>query len=304
MSSSTSPTRTVHVVTDSTCSLPADLARRWGVHVVPLQVVVDGRAHLEGVDLSTGDLVRALDDHASLSTSQPTPRAFAEAYERAAGEGAERIVSLHLSGELSGTVHAAALAARDASVPVDVVDSRTVAMGLGFAVLAAAREAAHGASGPVVARTALRVASSSTAMFVVDSLDHLRRGGRLSATSAAIGTALGLRPVLGLRAGHVEVVQKIRTRAAVVERLVAAGIAAAQEDVDTRIAMHHLGDDSVVWECAGRITDATGREVVVSPVSAVLGAHVGPGLLALITARDLPPADVPHSAPGSSPSHR
>jgi DegV family protein with EDD domain len=291
-------------VTDSTCSLPADLARRWGVHVVPLQVVVDGRAHLEGVDLSTGDLVRALDDHASLSTSQPTPRAFAEAYERAADEGAERIVSLHLSGELSGTVHAAALAARDASVPVDVVDSRTVAMGLGFAVLAAAREAAQGASGPDVARTALRVASSSTAMFVVDSLDHLRRGGRLSATSAAIGTALGLRPVLGLRAGHVEVVQKIRTRAAVVERLVAAGIAAAQEDVDTRVAMHYLGDDTVVWECAGRITDATGREVLVSPVSAVLGAHVGPGLLALITARDVPPADLPHSAPGSPPPHR
>lgn len=288
MSSSTSPTRTVHVVTDSTCSLPADLARRWGVHVVPLQVVVDGRAHLEGVDLSTGDLVRALDDHASLSTSQPTPRAFVEAYARAADEGAERIVSLHLSGELSGTVHAAALAARDAPVPVDVVDSRTVAMGLGFAVLAAAREAAQGASGPVVARTALRVASSSTAMFVVDSLDHLRRGGRLSATSAAIGTALGLRPVLGLRAGHVEVVQKIRTRAAVVERLVAAGIDAAQKDGDTRIAMHYLGDDTVVWECAGRITDATGREVVVSPVSAVLGAHVGPGLLALITAQDVP----------------
>ena len=299
MSSSTSLTRTVHVVTDSTCSLPTDLARRWGVHVVPLQVIIDGRTHLEGVDLTTNDLVRALDDHATLSTSQPSPQAFADVYERAAAQGAQRIVSLHLSGELSGTVHAAALAARDAPVPVDVVDSRTVAMGLGLAVLAAAREAAQGADGAAVARTALRVASSSTAMFVVDSLDHLRRGGRLSATSAAIGTALGLRPVLGLRAGHVEVVQKIRTRAAVVERLVAAGIEAAQRSVDTRLAMHYLGEDRLVWECAGRITDATGREVLVSPVSAVLGAHVGPGLLALITAED-----VPHSAPDAPPLHR
>lgn len=286
MRSSSPRPRTVHVVTDSTASLPPDLAERWGVRVVPLQVLVDEVSHLEGVDLAPEDLDRALAARVRLSTSQPSPRAFSEAYAAAADAGAEHIVSIHLSGELSGTVHGAALAARSSPVPVEVIDSRTVAMGLGFAVLAAAREAAQGADHRAVSRLALRTASSGRAMFVVDSLDHLRRGGRLSATAAAVGTALGLRPVLGLRDGRIEVVQKIRTRAAVVERLVTAGIEAARSHEDVRLAMHHLGDATAVRACADRITEATGREVLVTPVSAVLGAHAGPGLLALITSQE------------------
>lgn len=277
----------VHVVTDSTASLPADLASRWGVRVVPLQVVVDGTAHLEGVDLSDDDLSRALGRRAALTTSQPTAHAFAEAYRAAAQAGARHIVSVHLSGELSGTVHTAALAARSSPVPVEVVDSRTVAMALGFAVLGAARVATQGATSAEVARAAMTTATSSTAVFVVDSLDHLRRGGRLSAAAAAVGTALGLRPVLGVRDGRIEVVHKIRTRAAVLDRLVARAVDAARDSADVRFAMHHLGDDADVRACAARITEATGREVLVSPVSAVLGAHVGPGLLALITSEDV-----------------
>lgn len=285
--SNRAPTRDVHVVTDSTASLPPDLAERWGIRIVALQVVIDGTAFQEGVDLSTDDLTAALGRHAVLTTSQPTAHAFAEAFRQAAAAGAKHIVSIHLSGELSGTVHAAALAARTSPVPVEVVDSRTVAMGLGFAVLAAARVAAQGATSAEVARAAMTTATSSEAVFVVDSLDHLRRGGRLSAAAAAVGTALGLRPVLGVRGGRVEVVHKIRTRAAMATRLVESGIVAAGRSDDVRFAMHYLGDDGAVRACAAQITEATGREVLVTPVSAVLGAHVGPGLLALITTEDV-----------------
>ena len=277
----------VHVVTDSTASLPPDLAARWGIRTVALQVVIDGAAYQEGVDLSTEDLTAALDRRAALTTSQPSAHAFAEAYRQAAAAGARHIVSVHLSGELSGTVHAAALAARTSPVPVEVVDSRTVAMGLGFAVLAAARVAAQGGSSAAVSRAAMTTATSSEAMFVVDSLDHLRRGGRLSAAAAAVGTALGLRPVLGVRGGRVEVVHKIRTRAAMSERLVEAAVAAAGRGDDVRFAMHYLGDDTAVRGCAAQVSEATGREVLLTPVSAVLGAHVGPGLLALITTEDV-----------------
>ena len=277
----------VHVVTDSTASLPPDLAQRWGIRVVPLQVVIDGTAFQEGVDLTPADLTAALDRRAALTTSQPSAHAFAEAYRQAAAAGARRIVSVHLSGELSGTVHAAALAARASPIPVDVVDSRTVAMGLGFAALAAARLAAQGATSAEVSRAAMATASSSEATFIVDSLDHLRRGGRLSAAAAAVGTALGLRPVLGVRGGRVEVVHKIRTRGAMAARLVDAAVAAAARGGEVRFAMHYLGDDVAVRACAAQISDATSREVLITPVSAVLGAHVGPGLLALITTEDV-----------------
>ena len=277
----------VHVVTDSTASLPADLAERWGIRIVALQVVIDGTPFHEGVDLATEDLTAALDRRAILTTSQPSAHTFAEAYRQAAAAGARHIVSVHLSGELSGTVHAAALAARTSPVPVEVVDSRTVAMGLGFAALAAARTAAQGATSAEVARAAMTTATSSEAMFVVDSLDHLRRGGRLGAAAAAVGTALGLRPVLGVRGGRVEVVHKIRTRAAMSDRLVEAAVSAAARGDDVRLAMHYLGDDAAVRACAAQISEATGREVLITPVSAVLGAHVGPGLLALITSEDV-----------------
>ena len=276
----------VHVVTDSTASLPADLADRWRIRTVALQVVIDGTSFQEGVDFTTDDLTTALNRRAVLTTSQPTAHAFAEAYRQAAAAGARHIVSVHLSGDLSGTVHAAALAARTSPIPVEVVDSRTVAMGLGFAVLAAARTAAQGATSAEVARAAMTTATSSEAIFVVDSLDHLRRGGRLSAAAAAVGTALGLRPVLGVRGGRVEVVHKIRTRAAMTTRLVDAGVSAAARCDDVRLAMHYLGDDTVVREVAAQISEATGREVLITPVSAVLGAHVGPGLLALVTTED------------------
>lgn len=278
--------RRVAVVTDSTASLPADLAAAHRVRVVPLQVGIDGRTFNEGVDLDPAALVAALGRHAAVTTSQPSAGAFLDAYRAAAAGGAERIVSVHLSGGLSGTVRAAALAAVDSPVPVDVIDSRTVATGLGFAALAAARAATAGDPAAEVARVAARVAGTTRALFVVDSLDHLRRGGRLSAAAAAIGTALGLRPVLGVRDGRIEVVQKVRSRGAGADTLVAAAEQALAASPHVRFAVHHLGDDGAAQVCARRVAEATGRQVLVSPVSAVLGAHVGPGLLALVSVDD------------------
>src|SRR4051812_32954155 len=130
----------VAVVTDSTASLPPGLAAGSGVHVVPLDVLVDGERFAEGVDLTSARLASVLRAGARVTTSQPPPAAFAAAYREAVERGAREIVSVHLSGELSGTVRAAELAAMAAPVPVHVVDSRTVVMGLGFAVLAAVAE--------------------------------------------------------------------------------------------------------------------------------------------------------------------
>jgi DegV family protein with EDD domain len=272
----------VHVVTDSTASLPPGDDPR--LRVVPLHVIVDDESYLEGVGLTADDVAAHLQAGRRVTTSQPTPRAFVDAYAAAAAGGAREIVSVHLSGELSGTVHAAALSAADSPVPVRVVDSRTVAMGLGFAARAAARAAAEGAPADVVARRAIEVADASRAIFLVDSLDHLRRGGRLSAASAALGTVLGVRPLLAVRDGRIDVVQKVRTRAAAVERMTAVAAESAGRRARPALAVHHVGADDAAHRLADELAERTGLEAVVTPVSAVLGAHVGPGVLAVVVA--------------------
>ncbi|MCU1433107.1 MAG: DegV family protein [Actinotalea sp.] len=294
-------TTRVAVVTDSTASLPAALVEATGIVVVPLEVVIDGVPYREGVDLSPARLVEALLAGATVTTSQPGPAAFARVYARMAARGAQEIVSIHLSGALSSTVTTAELAAQSAGVPVHVVDSRTVAMGLGLAVLAAAHTASGSdvgtggrdapGPGPVtgasVARAAEVRASGSTVLFAVDSLEHLRRGGRLGAVAAALGTVLGLRPVLGVRSGHLEVVEKVRTSARARERLVDLAAADIVRRRRADVAVHHLGQPEMAVQVEERLRAAGGtqiRTVHVVEVSAVLAAHVGPGLIAVVVA--------------------
>ncbi|NMR19331.1 DegV family protein [Cellulomonas fimi] len=304
----------VALVTDSTASLPPGLAERWGITVVPLGVTLDGAERHEGVDLRPADLLAVLTAGRRVTTSQPPPAAFARAYAQAAARGAREIVSVHLSGDLSGTVRSAQVGALAAPVPVHVVDARSVGMGLGFAVVAAAevvadpRASAAGvdpvvggrgggrgtlferlppADGATVAERARRVAAGSSVTFLVDSLDHLRRGGRLGAGAAALGTVLGLRPLLGVRGGRVEVLEKVRTRRAARERLEALVLADVAARGLGRVAVHHLGQPDVAAQVGDRLQRALGaavEDVVVSEASAVIAAHAGPGLLAVVVA--------------------
>lgn len=284
------------IVTDSTASIPAELAATAGVRVVPLDVVIGGERLVEGEGDTDERLVRALDDGVRVSTSQPAPAAFARAYAAAATAGAKEIVSIHLSGELSGTFRAAELAALGSPVPVHLVDSRSAGLGLGFAVLAAVEatrerprrgERAELAGGAAVAQRARDVAASGAVLFLVDSLEHLRRGGRLSAAAAALGTVLGMRPLLTLRAGRIEVREKVRTRRAARERLVALGVEAAVRLDSPRLGVHHLGQPELAAELAAQLAAGAGvdpAEVTISQVSAVIGAHAGPGLLSVVVA--------------------
>lgn len=279
--------RRVAVVTDSTASLPPGLAGPPGsaeILVVPLQVVVDGVGYREGIDLGPGRLVEALRSGASVTTSQPGPETFAEVYRQATAAGAREIVSVHLSGRLSGTVASAEAAARTCDVPVHVVDSLTVGMALGFAALRASASRAD-ADPDVVARSAERVAAGSTVLFAVDSLEHLRRGGRLGPMAATLGTVLGLRPVLGVRDGRLEVVEKARTGARARARVIELTAADALRRGRCDLAVHHLGQPESAQEVAERLRAACGaavRDVHVAEISAVVGAHVGPGLLATV----------------------
>lgn len=275
--------RDVAVVTDSTSSLDSQAAAERGIRIVPLQVAVGEQTFLEGHDVGPGEIAAALRERAPVSTSQPTPSAFLDAYESAALSGAASIVSVHLSGQLSGTVDTAQVAARDAPVPVEVVDSHTLGMGLGFAVLAAADAAERQLPLSEVAAAARERADRTSALFYVDTLEYLRRGGRIGAAQAFVGTALAVKPLLHLEKGSIQPLEKVRTAGKAVARLQDLAVACAgSEPVD--VAVHHLANAARAQELADQLRmrlPALG-ELVVSEVGAVIGAHVGPGLLAVI----------------------
>ncbi|WP_460886758.1 DegV family protein [Promicromonospora xylanilytica] len=280
-SSSPAP-QEVRVVTDSTACLPAGLP--GGLVVVPLRVLVGDDAYTEGEDVSPERIAELVAGGARVTTSQPPPEAFAAVYRGLGEEGARSVVSVHLSGALSGTVGSAGTAAARSPLQVRAVDSRTGAAGLGFAARAAAECAAAGADAAHVAARAIEVARTANAVFVVDTLEHLRRGGRLSGPAAALGTVLGVKPILRLSDGAVELSQRVRTRAVGAERLLEQAAAFVAEAERPVVAVHHFGAYDRALALAGRLHTRTRAEVEVTPLSAVLGVHVGPGTLAVVVA--------------------
>jgi DegV family protein with EDD domain len=259
----------------------------YGIHVVPLYVVLPGRSGREGVDIGPEDVARALSVRGqTVSTSRPTPGDFLAAYRHALEEGADHLVSVHLSGELSGTSDAARLAASQVGEHlITVVDSRSAAMGCGFAVLAAARAAAAGADEAEVAETARRTAAETSTFFVVDTLEHLRRGGRIGAAAAVLGSALAVKPILHVNDGRVVPLEKVRTAARANNRLVQRAVDAAG-DGPVSVAVHHLASRERAERLAAELRERLPalRELHVSELGAAIGAHVGPGAVGVVVA--------------------
>lgn len=271
----------VAVVTDSTAYLPDH--RQEGVEVVPLHVVVDGKSLAEGVEIAPAEIAKALRQKRTVSTSRPSPRAFLDVYEALARRGASAVVSVHLSGELSGTLDAARLAVHDAPIPVTVVDSRSVGMGLGFAVLAAAEAARRGLTADEVAAIATDRAARGQHLFMVATLEYLRRGGRVNLASAVVGAALAIKPLLHMSGGAVVLLEKVRTAGRAQARLIDIAVErAGSTSVD--VAVHHLDSpdraEQLARELRNRIPAM--RYLVVSEVGAVVGAHIGPGALGVV----------------------
>ena len=276
----------IALVTDSTASLPPEVADAHGIVVVPLQVVIGGRSYDEGVEggATPQTVAAALREWTPVSTSRPTPAAMLEVYEKAAAAGATEVVSIHVSSELSGTYESAQLAAKEASVPVTAIDSRTLGMATGFAVLSAAEVLAEGGSAEDAADTARRRTTASTSLFYVDTLEYLRRGGRIGAAAALLGSALAVKPLLTIENGRVGMLEKVRTAGRALSRLEELAVAAAG-NTPVDVAVAHLANPERAELLAEHLRDRLaanldGREVVVGEVGAVIGAHVGPGMVA------------------------
>jgi DegV family protein with EDD domain len=275
----------VALVTDSTAYLSAELVDRYSVVVVPLQVLLAGKAFDEN-EIEPGVVAQALRARTPVTTSRPSPAMFAAAYERLHAAGFDGVVSVHLSGEMSGTVGSARLAAAESPMEVLVVDSRSLGMGLGYAVMSAGDAIAAGAGVRDAARAAQARAANSSTVFYVDTLDHLRRGGRIGAASALVGSALAIKPLLRLDDGRIVPLENVRTASRGIARLeeIAVGLAPPGRAVD--VAVQHLDAADRARSLGERVAAALPdlRELTVCEVGAVVGAHVGPGMLAVVVA--------------------
>ncbi|MQA85943.1 MAG: DegV family EDD domain-containing protein [Streptosporangiales bacterium] len=275
----------VAIVTDSTAYLPTDLVTRHGIRVVPLQVVIAGQVRDEGTEVTADDVAHALRSWAPVTTSRPSPQRFADAYGDAARAGARGVVSLHLSARMSGTVEAARHAAKEAEIPVRVVDTDSIAMGMGFGVLSAAEAAEAGTDLDDVAEAARHRANSTRSLFYVDTLEHLRRGGRIGAAATLLGSALMIKPLLHLVNGTIAPLEKVRTTSRALARLEDIAVEEAG-DSDVDVAVHHLANAVRAAALAERLRERLPRlrDLYVGEVGAVIGAHVGPGMLAVVVA--------------------
>ena len=235
--------------------------------------------------ITVADVEAVLHAGGRVGTASPSPDRFATAYAAAAAAGAESIVSVHLSAQLSGTLNSASLAAADAPVPVRVVDSQSIGMGRGIAVLAAAAAAQAGQDADAVAAAAAGRAARLRSIFALDTPGYLQAGGRLERTPALPASGLTARPLLYVRDGRLVLLEKARTPAAAIGRLVQlAAEFAADQPVD--LAVQYLGDVGRAAAFAGRLAERIPgvRHTYLAAADAVICAHTGPGMLGVVVA--------------------
>ena len=271
------------LVTDSTAYLSSDLVDTHGIGVVPLHVVVGGQERREGVDIGATEVAEALRAFRPVSTSRPAPQAFLDVYTALAEGGADAIVSVHISADMSSTIGSAQLAAQHSPVPVTVVDSRSMGMAMGYAVLAGAETAAGGGSAADVAAVVRARCEGATVVFYVDTLEHLRRGGRIGKANALLGSALAIKPILGLTDGSIVPLERVRTSSRAIARLEDLAVEAATAAGSVDIAVHHLDSAERAEKLAERLRPRVHGlgDLSVVELGAVVGAHVGPGTLAI-----------------------
>ena len=272
----------IAILTDSSAYLPQDLIQKFKIHVIPLVVIFGEETLLDVVDIDISEFHRRLSEGPiHPSTTQPNPEDFLVVYEKLAEEY-DGIVAPLISSELSGTVNSAMVAKEQFDrVPVRVIDSRSTSMGLGQAVLAAARASADGKSIDEVEQAAREVCEKVKVLFVVDTLEYLHKGGRIGGASRFLGTALGLKPLLHLNEGRVDALEKIRTKRKAIERMLELAREYANgQPVNVSVLHADVPEEaeilkSTVMDCFECV------DVHVTDLSPAIATHAGPGTLGI-----------------------
>ena len=282
------------VITDSTCDLTEARLNELKVRRVPLYVHFKGEVHKDWVEITPDALIRGIQEGAELpTTSQPTPEDFASAYRDAVADGADRILVVTISAELSGTYQSATLAAKDAPVPVDVFDSRNASHGAAFMVKRAAAMRDAGADPADVLAALERLRDRAYLIFTVGTLEFLQKGGRIGRAGAMLGGLLNIKPLLTLENGAVAPAGKARGAKKAIREIVARVKAYREKHPDGELVLYFLHIQAE--EAAARLSDAIRAEGIEfrdggsNPLGAVIGVHVGPGVHGLYAFADPEP---------------
>jgi len=269
----------VHIVTDSSCDLPDDLIAEMNIKIVPLKIRFGDTEFVDRVELTTDQFWEKCQISDELpSTAAPSPGAFVEEFQNAAREGATGVVAIILSGELSATIEAAQQAAQlvKDEIEVTVIDSRTVTLGLGSVVIGAAAAANSGASIEEVTAIATDSINRTQVHAALDTLENLRKGGRIGAAGSLLGSMLSIKPLIEVRNGVVEPAGKQRTRGKALSYLV--GVVEQNADQIDQIFVTHAACDDVD-SFLEQVRSVVNVEVLVGQVGPVVGAHAGIGTI-------------------------
>lgn len=273
----------VAIVVDSTAYIPQALVEQYRMHIIPLLVNWSGDSLRDNVDITPDDFYQRLESAKEMpSTSQPSAGEFFDLYSKVAEE-AESILSIHISSELSGTVASAHAAAKlMGDFPIEIVDSLSTSMGLGFMALTAARAVENGAGLKEAAAAARALIPSVRVVFVVDTLEFLHRGGRIGGAQRLFGSMLSIKPLLELQEGKIEALEKVRTKRKAVQRLldIAVESCAGKSKVHAAVANASAPQEaqSVADELQKLLDPA---ELYIVDMSPVIGTHTGPGALGI-----------------------
>jgi DegV family protein with EDD domain len=273
--------RLVRIVTDSTADLPAELIADLDITVVPLQVLFGTESFRDGVDLTAEEFFERLPQEEELpTTSQPSVGEFQQTYQ-ALAEVTDRVLSVHLSAGFSGTVNAAQQAASTLAeeCEIEVIDSGTVSMAMGFAVIAAARAARNGADLDTCTRIARSVLGRQRLAVALDTLEYLRRGGRIGRAAGFLGSLLRLKPILTIKDGQASPLSRVRTRKKALDELLR--VCLGPGDIEEAIVMYTTDPSDATY-----LTDAIRERHPDIPIhegriGPVIGVHAGPGLIGL-----------------------
>jgi DegV family protein with EDD domain len=275
----------IRIVTDSTCDLPEDVVARHRIAIVPMYINFGPESYLDGIEMTREDFyTRIRKSRVHPTTSAPGPAAFIQVYDRLAAEGAEEIISIHLAESLSNIVQVARLAAQDTrSVNVTVVDGGQVTLGTGLLVLEAAETAAQGANCAAILELLERRKTETHTFAALDTLEYLRRSGRLSRLQSSLGSWLQLKPLLKMHNGVADL-ERIRTRSQATRRLIelAEGLMPLR-----RIAFLHTNAAERLAELRVRAAHLipAGDTPLNGMVTPIIGSHVGPGAIGLVCVR-------------------
>jgi DegV family protein with EDD domain len=277
----------VAIVTDSSAYLPPDLMQRLSIQAVPLQLIWGEATYQDGIDISPQEFYRRLPDAKVMpTTSQPSPAAFQAVYKDLLEQGNE-ILSVHISSKLSGTVDSAVQARQTfPNAPIEIIDSLSTSLGMGFAILEAARAAQQGATLADCKTMVEQALANSRVFFLLNTLEFLRRGGRIGGAQAFLGTALNLKPILELRDGRIEALERVRTYNKALDRILEIFEAQVGGRKPIRIGILHANAESEanrLMERARALFNVNDiRETMICPVSPAIGTHTGPGCLGMV----------------------